>query len=104
VGQALQSIHIAIYDFRLEEPEAQKLIDALNKAAESGIDVRVAYFQANKKHLSSSDFSLHGGDPVPGPEEAFFERFHKNVSFKAIVGIEELLSDVNYLQMKAVVT
>jgi phosphatidylserine/phosphatidylglycerophosphate/cardiolipin synthase-like enzyme len=48
VGQALQSIHIAIYDFRLEEPEAQKLIDALNKAAESGIDVRVAYFQANQ--------------------------------------------------------
>ena len=53
VGQALQSIHITIYDFRLEEPEAQIVIDALNKAAESGIDVQVAYFQPSKKHLSS---------------------------------------------------
>jgi len=100
VGQARQSIHIAIYDFRLEEPEAQIVIDALNKAAEFGIDVRVAYFQPSKKHVSSSEFSLHGGDPAPGPDKAFFVRFHKDIPFKAIVGMEELPSDVKSLPIE----
>jgi phosphatidylserine/phosphatidylglycerophosphate/cardiolipin synthase-like enzyme len=90
VSQAHQSIHIAIYDFRLEEPEAQIVIDALNEAAESRIDVRVAYFQPNKKHISPSEFALYGSDPAPGPDEEFFWRFHKDIPFKAIAGIEEL--------------
>jgi phosphatidylserine/phosphatidylglycerophosphate/cardiolipin synthase-like enzyme len=100
VGQARQSIHIAIYDFRLEEPEAQIVIDALNEAAESGIDVRVAYFQPNKNRSSPSEFLLHGGDPAPGPDEVFFERFHKDIPLKAIAGIEELPSDVNPLPIE----
>jgi len=90
VGQASQSLHIAIYNFRLEEPEVQILIDALNKAAESGIDVRVAYFQPSKKRLSPSEFSLLGSDPAPGPDEAFFGRFHKDIPFKAIAGVSSL--------------
>lgn len=100
VGQARQSIHIAIYDFRLDEPEAQIVIDALNKASESGIDVRVAYFQPSKKHVSTSEFLLHGGDPAPGPDEAFIGRFHKDIPFKAIAGIEELPSDVPSLPIE----
>jgi len=100
VGQARQSLHIAIYDFRLEEPEAQMVIDALNKAAESGIDVRIAYFQPSKKHVSTSEFSLLGSDPAPGPNEAFFGRFHKDIPFKAITGIEDLPSDVSSLPIE----
>lgn len=90
VGKAQQSIHIAIYDFRLEEPEGQVVIDALSNAAESGIDVRVAYFQPEpkKKRKSSADFSPHGGDPAPDPDKAFMKRFHKDVKFKAIQGID----------------
>jgi phosphatidylserine/phosphatidylglycerophosphate/cardiolipin synthase-like enzyme len=90
VGQASQSLHIAIYDFRLEEPEAQIVIDALNKAAESGIDVRVAYFQPSKKRASPSEFSFLGSDPAPGSDEAFFGRFHKDIPFKAIADVSSL--------------
>ena len=90
MGQASQSLHIAIYDFRLEEPEAQIVIDALNKAAESGIDVRVAYFQPSKKRASPSKFSLLGSAPAPGPDEAFFGRFHKDIPFKAIADVSSL--------------
>lgn len=95
VGQARQSIHIAIYDFRLEEPEATIVIDALNKASDSRIDVRVAYFQPREKRASASEFSPLGGDPAPGPDIAFIERFHKDIPFRAIEEIEELPSDVN---------
>ena len=35
-----------------------------------------------------------------GPEKAFFGRFHKDVSFKAMVGIEKLPSDVNSLPIE----
>ena len=100
VGQARQSIHIAIYDFRLEEPEATIVIDALNKAAESGIDVRIAYFQPRKKRESASEFVPLGGDPAPGPDDAFFGRFHKNIPFRAIKEIEDLPSDVNLLPIE----
>ncbi len=90
VGQARQSIHIAIYDFRLAEPEDQIVIDALSNAAKSRIDVRVAYFQPDpkKKRTASADFSPHGGDPAPDPDETFMKRFHKDVQFKAIKGID----------------
>jgi len=100
VGQARQSIHIAIYDFRLEEPEAQIVIDALNKAAESGIDVRIAYFQPSKKHASASEFAFNGSDPAPGPDEAFLGRLNKDIPFKAIAGIEKLPSDATSLPIE----
>ncbi len=93
VGQARQSIHIAIYDFRLEEPEATIVINSLNKAAESGIDVRVAYFQPREKRELALEFSPFGGDPAPGPDEAFLERFHKDIQLMAIKEIKDLPSD-----------
>ena len=90
VGKAQQSIHIAIYDFRLSEPEGHVVIDALSNAAQSGIDVRVAYFQPDpkKKRKSSADFSPDGGDPAPDPDKDFRKRFHKDVQFKPIQGID----------------
>ncbi len=102
VGQAHQSIHIVIYDFRLAEPEAQMVIDTLSEAAKSGVDVRVAYFQPSKKRTSSADFSPHGGDPAPGPDKAFFKRFHKDIQFKAIKEIDtkDLPSNVNSLPIE----
>jgi phosphatidylserine/phosphatidylglycerophosphate/cardiolipin synthase-like enzyme len=101
VGQAKQSIHIAIYDFRLADPEGQTVIDALGKAAEAGIDVRVAYFQPPpKKKTSSADFSPDGGDPAPGPDASFFGKFHKNVQFKAIQGIDALPADVGTMPIE----
>ena len=43
---------------------------------------------------------LHGGDQALGPDEAFFGRFHKDVPFKATVGLEEMPSDVNSLPIE----
>src|SRR5208337_1995518 len=88
VLEAKESIHIAIYDFRLADPEGQMVIDALGKVAESGRDVRVAYFQPTQKKVSAADFSPDGGDPAPAPDEKFLMRFHKKVRFKAIKGID----------------
>ncbi|HMK45551.1 MAG TPA: phosphatidylserine/phosphatidylglycerophosphate/cardiolipin synthase family protein [Methanocella sp.] len=103
VRQARQSIHIAIYDFRLEDPEAGIVIDALNDISKSGVDVKVAYFQPSKKRELVSDFSRYGGDPAPEPDRSFLERLRKNVQFKAIVeiGVEQLPSDVTPLPIEA---
>ncbi|MBF0506339.1 MAG: phosphatidylserine/phosphatidylglycerophosphate/cardiolipin synthase family protein [Nitrospirae bacterium] len=96
VGNARRSVHIAIYDFRLEEGEARIVIDALSRAAASGIDVRVAYFQTRPRTRKAA----HGGDRAPGPDEYFLKQFHKDVQVKAVKGIRHLPPDVKALPIE----
>jgi phosphatidylserine/phosphatidylglycerophosphate/cardiolipin synthase-like enzyme len=49
IDAAKFSLHMAIYDFRLDGAAAEKVIGALNAKAEAGITVRVAYFQPPKQ-------------------------------------------------------
>ncbi|MGD0282523.1 MAG: phospholipase D-like domain-containing protein [Dissulfurispiraceae bacterium] len=95
VGEARESVHIAIYDFRLEEGEAEIVIDALSNKAAAGMDVRVAYFEQNRKHKS-----VPGGDPAPGTDRNFLQRLHKDVKVKAVKGIRDLPADVRALPIE----
>ncbi len=95
VGEARESVHIAIYDFRLDEGEAEIVIDALSNKAAAGKDVRVAYFEQNRKRKYAP-----GGDPAPGTDRKFLQRLHKDVKLKAVKGIRDLPPDVRALPIE----
>ncbi len=95
VGEARESVHIAIYDFRLDEGEAEIVIDALSNKAAAGMDVRVAYFEQDRKGKSEP-----GGDPAPGTDRNFLQRLHKDVKVKAVKGIRDLPADVQALPIE----
>ena len=84
VSRAERTLHIAIYDFRLDEAQGSTVIGALNALAERGVDVRVAYFEQPAKKNPRDD----GGDPSPGTTERDFKRFHPKIQHKAIKGVE----------------
>ncbi len=83
IESARQTLSIAIYDFRLAEPEADIVIRALNARAQAGVLVRIAYFQqpARRPH---SQFETRGGDPAPGTDTSFYARLHRRVRTKAV--------------------
>ncbi len=84
VGQARSSLHIAIYDFRLDPAQASTVIGALNGLSQRGIDVRVAYFKQPPRKNTAQD----GGDPSPGTKASDFSQFDKKIQIKAIEGID----------------
>jgi phosphatidylserine/phosphatidylglycerophosphate/cardiolipin synthase-like enzyme len=46
IGTAKKSVATAVYDFRLKDPTVENtVINAYNKAAEAGLDVKIAFFQ-----------------------------------------------------------
>src|SRR6266516_3776732 len=50
VDAAQESLDICVYDFRLDLPEVRdKVVDAINRAADRGVKVRVAYDQAQQQ-------------------------------------------------------
>lgn len=50
IGSAKKSVETAVYDFRLKDPVVEnKVISAYNKAAEAGLDVKIAFFQPEPK-------------------------------------------------------
>jgi phosphatidylserine/phosphatidylglycerophosphate/cardiolipin synthase-like enzyme len=63
IQAAKSSIHMAIYDFLLQGEAADTVVGALNAAAQSGKDVRIAYFEAHNQPPPES-FALLGGDPA----------------------------------------
>lgn len=63
IGAARSSLHMAIYDFRLDGEVADAVVGALNDAAGRGVDVRIAYFQA-KGQPAPEAFSALGSDPA----------------------------------------
>ncbi len=95
VGGARESVHIAIYDFRLDEDEAEIVIDALGNKAAAGMDVRVAYFEQHRKRKS-----VPGGDPTPGTDRNFLQFLHKDVKVKAVKRIRDLPADVKALPIE----
>ncbi len=95
VGEARESVHIAIYDFRLDEGEAEIVIDALSNKAAAGMDVRVAYFEQNRKRKSAP-----GEDPAPGTDSNFLQRLHQDIKVKVVKGILDLPPDVKALPIE----
>jgi phosphatidylserine/phosphatidylglycerophosphate/cardiolipin synthase-like enzyme len=87
VGATKESLHIAIYDFRLDDPQAAIVMGALNTLAEANRDVKVAYFdQPKRKNIRQS-----GGDMTPGTDGATLrDQLHKKVQVRGIQGIENL--------------
>jgi phosphatidylserine/phosphatidylglycerophosphate/cardiolipin synthase-like enzyme len=81
---AKSTLDIAIYDFRLDGDLADTVIDALNKRAEAGIIVRLAWFKPKQNRTNAEQFAVHGHDPAPPPDEGFLQRLHPAIRQKAI--------------------
>ena len=73
VGRARRSVHIAIYDFRLDAPElAGPVVTALREAADRGVQVRIAYDRGKPVlHQSTEAFAAAGADPAPVGTDAW---------------------------------
>jgi phosphatidylserine/phosphatidylglycerophosphate/cardiolipin synthase-like enzyme len=75
VKSATRTLDICIYDFRLVLPAiSQKIVEAINDAADRGVTVRVA-FDANQKSDEEiiKQFRGAGGDPAPTGTHLFVE-------------------------------
>ena len=60
IGGANKSINTAVYDFRLSDPKVEStVINAYNKAAENGIDVKIAFFRPPAR--AAADIAQTGG-------------------------------------------
>jgi phosphatidylserine/phosphatidylglycerophosphate/cardiolipin synthase-like enzyme len=65
VAQAKDSLDVAIYDFRLDEPLAAPVVSAFKQAAGSGVKVRIAYDAGKPQAQSTVAFASAGADPAP---------------------------------------
>jgi phosphatidylserine/phosphatidylglycerophosphate/cardiolipin synthase-like enzyme len=84
-GGASTSLHVAIYDFRLDEPLAGIVVQALTQAADRGVDVRIAYDHGGKTTAQAAappgeelslGFAELGADPAPpGTHEWLHQHF-----------------------------
>jgi len=88
ISAAKSSIHMAIYDFRLQGDAATKVIGALNSAADAGIDVRIAYYEAPKQPTPDA-FAMLGSDPAVVNDGLGGAKFHKAVSIRPVKSNEE---------------
>jgi len=84
VNAATTTLHIAIYDFRLDPAQAAIVMGALNAAADRRVDVKVAYFDQPAGKNTEKD----GGDPSPGTKASDLRALHKKIAVKAIKGID----------------
>lgn len=76
VARAQSSVHIAIYDFRLNDGLGDELVATLKGLATRGVDVRVAYDHGKPNAPSTVPFGLLGGDPAPkGTRQWLDEQF-----------------------------
>jgi phosphatidylserine/phosphatidylglycerophosphate/cardiolipin synthase-like enzyme len=87
IAKAKVSVHIAIYDFRLDDPSIEQIVvGAINDAARRKVTVRVAY---DRTAMSDTlkNFEDSGGDPAPVGTHTFLTargRFHPSVHVKAV--------------------
>ena len=100
VRAAKSTVHIAIYDFRLEGSQATIVLDAFDECVKAGVDVRVAYFQQRpeRPRKSAADFTRNGGDPYPGEDEGFLKSMRaRNVKVQPVteVGVAQLEAAVS---------
>jgi phosphatidylserine/phosphatidylglycerophosphate/cardiolipin synthase-like enzyme len=83
ISAARSSIHMAIYDFRLDGAAATAVIGALDDAARAGRDVRIAYFEAPKQP-TPANFALLGSDPAVVNDGLGGAAFHAAVKTRGI--------------------
>jgi len=88
VAAAQHSIHIAIYDFRLNGESETLVIDALDKQATAGRSVQIAY-DHSKSGKTGEFFAGLGSDPAPAGTHIKMTALHKRnskIEVKPIVG------------------
>jgi phosphatidylserine/phosphatidylglycerophosphate/cardiolipin synthase-like enzyme len=82
LAAARQSLHLAIYDFRLGDALAEPVLKALRERIAAGVEVRIAY-DAGK--LATS-FRQASADPAPPGTADFVQRIGVGVAHRAITG------------------
>ncbi len=82
LSAARTSLHIAIYDLRLNDATAAPVVKALRERAAAGVDVRIAY-DAGKPN---AQFPAAGTDPAPPGTADFVRRIGDGVQGKPITG------------------
>jgi phosphatidylserine/phosphatidylglycerophosphate/cardiolipin synthase-like enzyme len=66
IAAASASVDVAIYDFRLSNPQAAStVVDALVQAAQRGVTVRIGYDAGKPPTQTTVGFAAVGGDPAP---------------------------------------
>jgi phosphatidylserine/phosphatidylglycerophosphate/cardiolipin synthase-like enzyme len=90
VAGATASLDICIYDFRLDfDAVRQTIVDAINSAADRGVNVRIAYDKAQESEDGPilKQFRMAGGDPAPVGTDQFLRLgagLHGAVATRAI--------------------
>lgn len=82
VAAAQSTLHLAIYDFRLSEPLADQVGDALRRRIQAGVEIRIA-FDAGKK---TTPFVHAGADPAPPGTADFIQRLDPGIASEPITG------------------
>jgi phosphatidylserine/phosphatidylglycerophosphate/cardiolipin synthase-like enzyme len=88
INAAKHSIHIAIYDFRLNGDSEKLVIDALDKQATAGQKVQIAY-DHSKDGKTGEYFAALGSDPAPTGTHIKMDALHQKnpkIEVKPIVG------------------
>src|ERR1700730_1856655 len=75
--QAQQTLHIAIYDFRLSPALGDEFIQTLIDRANAGVDVKIAYDHTKPNANTPQPFNKMGGDRAP---KDGIKPMHKNYS------------------------
>jgi phosphatidylserine/phosphatidylglycerophosphate/cardiolipin synthase-like enzyme len=82
ITAAQQSLHLAIYDFRLSEKVAAPIVQALRERAARGVEVRIVY-DAGKQAVP---FRAAGADPAPPGSADFIGAIGDGVQARPITG------------------
>lgn len=88
IAKAQKSIHIAIYDFRLNGEAETLVINALDNRANAGLTVQIAY-DHSKSGKTGEFFAALGSDPAPTGTHIKMTALHQKnpkIQVKPIVG------------------
>jgi len=100
VAGATSTLDIAIYDFRLTRTSlANKVVNALIKAAADGITVRIAYDAGKPTAATKKTFALMAADPAPpGTAQWVADHFgNSDVQLRAITAPSGQLMHCKYI-------
>jgi phosphatidylserine/phosphatidylglycerophosphate/cardiolipin synthase-like enzyme len=104
IEAAKYNLHLAIYDFRLDNAAAAPVVDALKARDKAGLTIRLAYFRepgrqsklaAATGEAAALAFAHVGGDPAPAGTAEFLEQAFADtgIELKAIDGHGHLMHD-----------
>jgi phosphatidylserine/phosphatidylglycerophosphate/cardiolipin synthase-like enzyme len=100
VRGATSSVDIAIYDFRLQDPNlVSTVVGALTKAAAKGITVRIAYDAGKPANADAATFARLAADPAPpGTAQWVADHFgNSDVSIRPITAPSGQLMHSKYI-------